>query len=142
MSEHGSRSSGADAWWDFDHRLSRFLTGMRDGEVLILSDAGDDSRYVQFLSFGDQGIHAEVSPGTADEEVRRLGWQLPALNRRGKPVGASPNFTADAPTLEAAKLAELAVRVLRDVWQLTGPHALTVEKVNDSNGPPVSDLGL
>lgn len=146
MSEHGdvggdAEAWRADAWRAFEHKLSRFLAGMRDGEALILSDATDDSRYVQFLSFGSEGTNAEVSTGTADAEVKRLGWQPPRKNWRGKPAG-SPNFTTVAPSHEVHLLSALAVRVLGHVWQIDAPCALTADKVVDSGGPPVSDLGL
>ncbi len=142
MSEYGNEAAGADAWRAFEHRLTRFLTGMLDGEVLILSDATDQSRYVQFLSFGSQGSHAEVSTGSADVEVERLGWQPPRLNWRGKPVGGSPNFAADALAHEVHRLSAMAVGVLRDAWRIAGPDALTGEKVNDAGGATVGDLGF
>lgn len=130
----------ADAWWHFEQRLSRFVVALRDGEALILSDRTDDSRYVQFLSLGTAGAHAEVSAAAAGDELEGLGWQLPT-KRRGKLFG-SPNFTADAPANEAHRLVQMAVAVLRDHWQLPGPSALSAEKVNDAGGPPVSDLDV
>lgn len=142
MSEYGSDAGRADAWRAFEHRLTGFLGRMLDGEALILSDATDKSRYVQFLSFGDQGTHAEVSPGSADEAVERLGWQPPRLNWRGKPVGGSPNFAAEALAHEVHRLSTMAVGALRDAWHIAAPDALTAEKVNDAGGPAVADLGL
>lgn len=142
MSEYGNEAADADAWRALEHRLTGFLSRMRDGEVLMLSDATDQSRYVQFLSFGDQGTHAEVSTGSADAEVEKLGWQPPRLNWRGKPVGGSPNFAADALAHEVNRLSVMAVGALRDAWRIAGPDALTAEKVNDAGGPSVADLGL
>ncbi len=73
----------ADAWWEFEQRLSRFLSAMHAGETMILSDQSDDSRYMQFLSFGADGIHAEVLA----HQIRQLPatvvgalcdvWQIP-----------------------------------------------------------------
>lgn len=142
MSHPGNDAGDADAWRAFEHRLTGFLTRMLDGEALILSDAMDKSRYVQFLSFGNHGTHGEISPGSANDEVERLGWQPPRLNWRGKPVGGSPNFAADALAHEVNRLSAMAVGVLRGAWRIAAPDALTAEKVNDAGGPSVADLGF
>lgn len=129
-----------DAWWDFEQRLSRFLNGLYDGETVILSDARDDSRYVQFLSFGQDGIHAEVSPSAGDEEMQGLGWMPPRLNRRGKPVDGTLNLTAAVLVDQIRLLPPMVVGALRDVWQIADLDAVEVIKVTDFGGPQVTDL--
>ena len=140
--------SAADAWWDYEHRLGSFLAAMRDGEALVL-DTGDAS-YVQFLSWGEEGLHGEISdpPPAAGQETgemkRRLvtlGWQPPPLDRKGRPV-AGPNLFVDVPPSEAHHLARMTVAVLRDEWRLPGPNVVVPEKVNDAGGPAVADLDV
>lgn len=131
----------ADAWWDFEQRLSRFLSGLYDGETVILSDARDDSRYVQFLSFGQDGIHAEVSPSAGDEAMQRLGWTPPRLNRRGKPVDGTLNLTASVLVDQIHLLPPMVVGALRDVWQISDAEAVNAVKVTDFGGPQGTDLG-
>ncbi len=129
-----------DAWWDFQHRLGSFLGALHDGETVILSDARDDSCYLQFLSFGQDGIRAEVSPSASDEEMQRLGWVPPRLNRRGKPVDGTPNLTAEVLADQIHRLPPMVVGALRDVWQISDPEAVTAVKVNDFGGPQATDL--
>jgi hypothetical protein len=133
--------SASDAWWDYEQRLGSFLAAMRDREALVLDIGG--ASYVQFLSWGDHGIHGEVS-APADEETSRrlldLGWQPPALDRKGRVVSGSGNFFVDVPSAEAHGLAAMTVAVLRDKWRLPGPHVVVAEKVNDAGGPSVEDL--
>lgn len=130
----------ADAWNVFEKRLAWFLSALRDGEALVVSDRADDARYVQFLSFGDDGLHAEVSPSDRDDDVQRLGWQSPRLNWRGKPVGGVRNLTADFTGSDRGRAAAMAVGVLRDVWGIAEPADLAADKVTDNGGPAASDL--
>jgi hypothetical protein len=129
----------ADAWWEFEQRLSRFLSAMHAGETMILSDQSDDSHYVQFLSFGADGIHAEVSPSADDDEMQRLGWAPPRLNRRGKPVAGTLNLTAEMLADQIHQLPAMVVGALRDVWQIPVPASVTAVKVTDFGGPQVTD---
>jgi len=131
----------ADEWWTFEDRLTRYLAAMPDDEVLILTDSNDDSRYVQFMSFGSNGIHGEAAMGASDDELVRGGWQPPEVNWRGKPVG-SPNLTVDVPPQDVQRLSAMVVTVLRDVWEIDSPNAVTAEKLEDFSGPPVTDLGI
>jgi hypothetical protein len=133
--------SATDAWWDYEQRLGSFLGAMRDGEALVL-DTGAAS-YVQFLSWGVHGIHGEVSPPGDEEASRRLldlGWQPPAVDRKGRVVSGSSNFFVDVPPAEAHRLAHMTVAVLRDEWLLPGPQVVAAEKVNDAGGPSVAEL--
>lgn len=141
MSEHSDVMS-RDAWWAFEQRLSRFLSAMLDGESVILSDERDDSRYVQFLSFGEGGIRAEVSASASDDEVQRLGWLPPRLNRRGKPVSGIRNLAADMAADQTHRLPAMVVGALRDVWQISDPDAVTAVKVTDLGGPSLADVRL
>lgn len=141
MSEHSDVMS-RDDWWAFEQRLSRFLSAMLDGESVILSDERDDSRYVQFLSFGEGGIRAEVSASASDDEVQRLGWLPPRLNRRGKPVSGIRNLAADMAADQTHRLPAMVVGALRDVWQISDPDAVTAVKVTDLGGSSVADLRL
>ena len=136
--------SSPDAWEDYQQRLGSFLAAMRDGEALVL-DTGDTS-YVQFLSWGEHGLHGEISdppPGVtqAAERLFALGWQPPPVDRKGRPVSGT-NLFVDVPPGEAQRLAQMTVTVLRDVWRLPGPHVLVAEKLNDAGGPGVADLAV
>lgn len=132
--------TSADAWSLLEKRLSWFLTAMRDGEAVVIADRSDDSRYVQFLSFGESGVHGEVSASARDAEMERLGWQPPRLNWRGKPDSGVRNLTAEAAGSDLQRLAALTVGALRDVWGIRGPGELTADKVTENGGPALHDL--
>lgn len=137
--------ASADEWWTLEQRLGRFLRALRDREVLVIEVKGT-ARYVQFMSWGDQGIHGEVSyeGGVAgqgeDERVLALGWEPPVRDRKGRSVTGTDNLQLDMPPEEGHRLAGMTVAVLRDVWGADSPNALSTKKVVDVGGPAIEEL--
>lgn len=136
-----------DAWWTFEQLLGRFLAELWDGEVLILA-VPDTSRYVQFLSWGDHGVHGEVShdrrqdPAADADRALALGWQEPVRDRKGRSSTGTDNLEVDVPADEAHRLGAMTVGVFRDVWVVAGPQHLVASKLNDEGGPSVAQLGI
>lgn len=143
----GVTVSDLDEWWTCEQLLGRFLAELRDGEVLILA-VTDTPRYVQFLSWGDLGVHGEVShdrrrdPAADADWMLALGWQAPVLDRKGRSSTGTDNLGVDVPTGEAHRLAGMTVGVLRDVWAVASPQHLVGSKLNDEGGPSVAQLGI
>jgi len=124
-----------DSWWHFQQRLEQTLSGLADGEVLIL-EVADSPRYVQFLSWGEVAIHGEVSydpsadPGADADRIMELGWQAPPRDRKGRPLQGSENWQLDVPPTDARRLAEMTVGVLREVWAVAEPDAVAVTRLD------------
>ncbi|CAN5858608.1 hypothetical protein BH20ACT6_BH20ACT6_21400 [soil metagenome] len=99
----------ADEWWSFEQRLGQYLGALLDGEAVVLA-VSETERYVQFMSFGRQGIRGEVSYDPASEAAARaLGWRLPARNDLGRSTSGTDNLEVEVPPAEVHLLARMAV---------------------------------
>lgn len=145
MTEDGpieAAAPSADEWWAFELLLGEYLRALRDGEAVVLTVA-DTPRYVQFLSFGDQAVHAEVSHDAKNDDdtgALGLGWQRPPRGRLGRSRTGTDNLEVDATPAEAGRLAAMSVGVLRDIWGVDSPRALRASKPYDAGGPPIEQL--
>ncbi len=138
----------AAAWRELERALASVLAALTEDQFLIISVKGTgreregDRRgagyYVQFAAQGRHGYRAEavsnvflVGRERLGARQRRtlvsLGWH-PPTNRGGRPRRddeGSPNYFVDWPaTAPVAQLAELAVRTLREVYDVTHPGSL------------------
>ena len=123
------------AWAAFEARLADALASLKPETFLILAVAsaepGGSGRYVQFANGGRQGFRAEASGNhylaeasaltpDEEEELARCGWQWPAMSGD---IGR--NFSREWPNPAPwAEVAGLAIRTLRDVFQIAEPSAL------------------
>ncbi|RYU09695.1 T3SS (YopN, CesT) and YbjN peptide-binding chaperone 1 [Nocardioides iriomotensis] len=141
--------AGDDAWAAFRRRLADHVAAMADHDILVVEaergedvpfadDLGGAEPYVQFLGHGDGRVHAEVSsnawlrPGrlldaASVDALVALGWTAPGDED-------DANFTEDAPTGEADRLAVMAVAALRDVFGVPHPAFLLAEGLEVERG--------
>lgn len=144
----GEPESGFDrdvdrAWREFRGDLADHVAAMRDGGGLVLEPLAEESGgpagpCVQFYAWGDQQVRCEVPSNLHLSEDRhlspqdealllQLGWQTPSRDRDAPEDGGSPAFWMDLPSSWADRLAEVAVRVLREVWGVPHPLFLRAE---------------
>jgi hypothetical protein len=141
----------AHTWGDFERRLAAALGRMRDDTFLIVSTPGDSASpgcYVQFAA-GAWGLRGEAvssrflpadRPLTEEQEaaLAALGWLPPGAGDDG-----GPNWSrAWPPPAPFAEIAELAIRTLREVYEVARPADLrhsyrSFERVLDD-----PDLGI
>lgn len=139
-------AAAEQGWAAFRRRLADHVAALADDDILIVEtesvaadpdvdDLDGTEPYVQFLAYGGGRIHAEVSsnawlrPGRQLDEASvhallALGWTAPADEDEDDDGG---NFTADARTSEADRLAEMAVAALRDVFGVPHPAFLLAD---------------
>lgn len=145
-------------WADLARRLSRTLTHMREGEFLVIC-VKRSNRFVQFAAQGAHGLRAEATSNAylkgADKldlddigKLAALGWKPPTgspehATPRNDPTG-SPNYFLDfAADSDMARITELAVRTLREVFDVPSPIFLEYEASDeDGNQTSYAELGL
>lgn len=131
------------AWREFRGDLADHVATMRDGGGLVLEPLAEESGgpagpCVQFYAWGDQQVRCEVPSNLHLSEDRHLspedealllglGWQTPSRDPDTPEDGGSPAFWMDLPSSWADRLAEVAVRALRDVWGVPHPLFLRAE---------------
>jgi hypothetical protein len=137
------------AWAAFRRRLADHVAAMGDDDILIVEiegaapapgadDLGGAEPYVQFLGYGDGWVRAEVSSNAwlrADrlldpvsiDAILALGWSAPGDED-------DDNFTEDALTCEADRLAVMAVGALRDVFGVPHPAFLQADGLEVERG--------
>ena len=120
------------AWKGFQARLADYLVGMTDEDSLVINVvAGDEpasgsAPYVQFAGFGGDHVRGEVCGNRylaveyqLDQARRgvleRQGWEEP---------DESANYYVQVPTADGDRLAVMAVRALRDVFDVPHPAFL------------------
>ncbi|NLU84361.1 hypothetical protein [Rhodococcus sp. HNM0569] len=128
------------AWVEFRGSLADILETLAEGEIVMLEAAWDESpssRGVQFLSWGGGLVRCEVPSNAflgADEQLddadeswlESLGLSRPTCARSGDHGDGSPAFWRDDPRAFADRLADIAVRVLRDLWAVPHPAFIRV----------------
>ena len=126
--------SGVD-WTAFSYSLAQVLRKLRqdatfglqmdDGEV---DEFGEPSapKYLQFRAYGPGWLRCEVvsntylppehqfSP-TQEQQLAAMGWASPGHEDEN----GSPNHYLDVETVWVDFVADLVVRVFRDVWSVT-----------------------
>lgn len=135
-------AAAEQGWAAFRRRLADHVAAMADDDILIveaesvaadpdIDDLGGTEPYVQFLGYGNGLVRAEVSSNAWLRPGRQLdaasvdallasGWTAPDDEDGG-------NFTADAHTGDADRLAEMAVGALRDVFGVPHPTFLQAD---------------
>ncbi len=133
-----------DAWWSFRTRLSRRVQTLEPGEVvsLVVMDSarkGDGSGgYLQVLATDASWLRGEVSSNDflapehqldapRESLLEELGWMPPEPRRSRWKGSPAPNFYLDVELADAADLAVMVVRTMREVFGVTEPGALQVE---------------
>ncbi len=158
-------SETPDVWGKFTRSLTRTLTALENSQYLILSlgpraaSVGRTERFVQFASFGDDGLRAEtVSNAFLDGDARLsaddqralavMGWCPPthapgAGEDQSDPLG-SPNYFRDWPTpVPHIEVAQFAVATLRDVHGARASEQLRYVAFDEAGAPLLfSKLGL
>jgi hypothetical protein len=123
------------AWRTFQASLADHLVAMTDEDSLVVEvvpgeePTGGSAPYVQFAGFGGDHVRGEVSsnrylaPEHQLDEARqdallRQGWEAP---------DESANFFVQLPTTDGDRLAVMAVRALRDVFDVPHPAFLATD---------------
>jgi hypothetical protein len=125
------------AWADLAKALTEALPGLPlDAHLVLTLDptaggTGDATYYVEFATMDDGQLHAEAVGNaylpaghrldrSAIADLVALGWSPP-----GVVDGTEGNFGLRAPMTDAARLAAIAVRTLREVYGAPHPAFLT-----------------
>ncbi len=135
------------AWTGFSARLSDVIAHLDPGARLTIgSIATEQEGQAPFVSFGCDGerdIIAEAAANAAlSEEFQLTAEQLTALAALGwEPPNVddehpSPNFWRRAPQEHSAELAEAAVAVLRQIYQVPHPAFLAPDQLAEILTPP------
>ena len=133
-------AAGIDAAWQrFRGRLADALAAMGDGDVLILEvetglpedELEGAAPYVQFLCWDDgAALRGEVASNRYLDHRRSLAVDdIDRLVERGwaPPSGDDANFFVFGELREADRLADLAVRALRDAYGVPHPAFLSAD---------------
>ncbi len=128
------------AWKGFQARLADYLVGMTDDDSLVINVvAGEEpeegaSPYVQFAGFGEDHLRGEVSGnGCLSEEHQLDPGRVEALGRQGwAEPDDSLNHSVDVLTSDGDRLAVMAVRALRDVFDVPHPAFLSTFDEDDA----------
>jgi hypothetical protein len=127
------------AWHAFRSALADYLGAMTDADSLVIEVlVGDEPEqgsqpYVQFAGFGGDHLRGEVSSNqflapqhalspAAERRLIALGWQEPETD----------NFFVHVPTTSCDELADLAVRTLREVFEVAHPAFLITPDARDA----------
>jgi hypothetical protein len=131
------------AWEQFEAWLADVLATVADGDVLVVSreaDPHDPARgqepFVQFCAVGDGVVRGEASSNRqldrqhwlSDQqaaEMTYIGYELPATPAQALATSGSTNFAIDLTRADAAQLAAMAVRALREVFAVLHPAFLS-----------------
>jgi hypothetical protein len=144
------------AWASFAERLSDAVValGAADSLIIGLPTALDPAElegaapYVQILGMGADFVRGEVSGDTYLDARLRLsearthallaaGWTAPDATPGDE---FSANFTADLPRSAAARLVEMTVATVRDVFGVPHPSFLEVPGLAPAAAPDTTDL--
>jgi hypothetical protein len=136
------------AWTEFTARLSEVISMIDEsGDLTIGAESGSDAptAFVRFSCPARDRVRCEASGKAVLGEdgqledgqlatMESLGWQPPS-------VSATPptrNFWAEAPQEDSQRIAELAVRALRDVYGVLHPVFLAPDQLAEvlQPGPP------
>jgi hypothetical protein len=130
-------------WQTFERWLATVLSGLVDGDVLVIareSGEGEPGRdrqpHIQFCAWGDGLIRAEAASNRhlhrifalsdrQSDELVNLGYRAPLSPAEALAEGGSTNFNIDQPRTSAAELARRSVRTLREVYGIVHPAFLT-----------------
>lgn len=138
------------AWKGFQARLADYLVGMTDADSLVIGVAAGEepeegaAPYVQFAGFGGDHLRGEVSgnvylaaeyqlDAAAERTLALQGWTAPDDSR---------NYSVHMPTADGDRLAVMAVRALRDVFDVPHPAFLATHddraaaQLGLAGGPP------
>ena len=145
-------------WADLARRLTRALVRMNEDDFLVIL-VKRSGRFVQFAAQGGHGLRAEATSNaylrgedrldlTAIGKLKALGW-LPPTNGPAQstpendPEG-SPNYFRDfQPNANLDQVAEMAVRTLREVFEVPSPIFLEYEAFDESGNETVcAELNL
>jgi hypothetical protein len=156
------------AWEDFEGRLARMLTTLREHQCVVIEVAPPHAaeelegapRFVQFAGQGDAGLRAEVSSNSfldkqyqlddlQQTRLRSLGWHPPTgspdeATPERDPSG-SPNYFHDFPApVSGEPVARMTVATLRDALHVPHPSVLVAAgfAAEDNVSPPILDLGI
>ncbi|MBA3798768.1 MAG: hypothetical protein H0X18_06670 [Geodermatophilaceae bacterium] len=151
----------AIAWIQLGGRLTSALTGLLPDEALIieLPSAYDENEltgsapYLQFVSYGDGGVHGEVSGNhvldqrhrLSDEQGRallELGWAAPDPSPADLDGNEGLNFAIDVQPSELADLAGMSIAAIRDVFGVPHPSFLVAAGNDEVPGRAAESLGL
>lgn len=146
----------SSAWLPFTSSLAGVLARLKEDRFLIIL-AKRSNRFVQFAGQGSSGMRAEVvanaflSPGEwIDEagldELLHLGWRAPTGNPESStperdPDGSPNYFMQSCHPFDSMRLADLAVRTLRQVLGVPHPGFLEYQAF-DTDGKRLSFPGL
>jgi len=131
------RAKVESAWADLGKALTEALPALPlDAHLVLTLDptaggTGDATYYVEFAVMDDGELHAEAVGNaylpaghrldrSAIADLVALGWSPP-----GVVDGTDGNFGLRAPATDAARLAAIAVRTLREVYGAPHPAFLT-----------------
>lgn len=130
-------------WRTFEHWLARVLSGMIDGDVLVVARESGDGEpgrdkqpHVQFCAWGDDLLRAEAASNRHLERrfalteiqyasMLELGYDAPLAPADALANGGSTNFNLDRPRSEAADIARRSVRTLREIYGVLHPAFLS-----------------
>ena len=152
------RASSAEpelSWADFEARLARVLGRMApDSFLLLLVNREDCNYFVQFAQGGEEGFRAEavgnaylrgrwVLAPAKEQRLAELGWVRPVQQAQVAPE-ESRNFFHEWPAPPPyEEIAGLAVRSLREVYEVDRPDELLYRRFAMS-GPDFAEpmLGI
>lgn len=130
-------------WRTFEQWLARVLSGMIDGDVLVVareSSEGEPGRdkqpHVQFCAWGDDLLRAEAASNRhldrrfaltprQYEGMLALGYNEPLPPAEALANGGSTNFNLDLPRKHAADIARRSVLTLREIYGVLHPAFLS-----------------
>jgi hypothetical protein len=151
------RAKVESAWADLGKALAEALPALPlDAHLVLTLDptaggTGDATYYVEFAAMGDEvpgdELHAEAVGNaylpaahrldrSAIADLVALGWSPP-----GVVAGTAGNFGLRAPRNDAARLAAIAVRTLREVYGAPHPAFLTTAVHALEGDVPLPALG-
>ena len=131
--------STAQAWTEFQSRLSEVISVIDDSGDLVIgtaSESADAGPFVRFSSPVRDLIRSEAASNAALgdsfqltppllQNMEDLGWQ-PPTSEGERP---SPNFWVEEPQEDSDRLSELAVEALRDVYGVQHPVFLAPDQL-------------
>lgn len=143
-------------WKQFADRLAAALATLSEDQYLILA-AEHRQRFVQFAGSGASGLRgeavsnaylAEADQVTGDQVAALIaaGWRSPThapdASKAEKDPAGSPNFFADFDaTVPVDEIADLAVRTLTQVFEVSHTNQLEYDAF-DTKGGQISFPGL
>jgi hypothetical protein len=130
------------AWEQFEAWLADVLARLADGDVLVVSHEADahasgrgQDPFVQFCAVGDGWLRGEASSNRQLDrqywlteqqaaEMTYIGYELPSTPARALATSGSTNFSVYLTRDDAARLAAMSVRALREVFGVLHPAFL------------------